>query len=170
MTKTCWAHDLPTRKVNWLRDLYLSCIPTKETHLEVPWVFFIIIIFDNKQLSPLVQCRFPITRVAPISNVRCYPCTTKALSQNKIHNKYIIALLYNLFVTSKNETTNSPILEFKVLHESLLKPLFISYLLLLKTFQACFFILKALKDIFKFVNWWILGFVFWRLEQVNIYN
>ena len=43
----------------------------------------------------------------------------------------------NLFVTSKNVTTNSPIHEFKVLPESLLKPLFYGVLFL------------ALKSIFS---------------------
>ena len=30
---------------------------------------------------------------------------------------YLLDLTYNLFVTSKNETTNSPIYKFKVLHK-----------------------------------------------------
>ena len=51
---------------------------------------------------------------------------------------------YNLFVKSKNEFSNSPIHEFKVLHksQSLLKPLFNGVLVLSyyfkKHFQPCF--------------------------------
>ena len=61
-------------------------------------------------------------------------------------------------VTSKNETKNSPIHEFRP--ESLLKPLFNGALFLIyyfkKDFKPCFFILTALKDIlqhFELVNW-----------------
>ena len=50
---------------------------------------------------------------------------------------------------------------------SLLNPLYNDVLSLIhyfkKHFKPCFFILKAFKDIlqhFKFVNWWIRGFVF----------
>ena len=60
----------------------------------------------------------------------------------------------NLFVTSKNVTTNSPIHEFKVLHKgqrAFLKPLFDGVLFLIyyfkKHFKPCLFISKALKDI-----------------------
>ena len=51
-----------------------------------------------------------------------------------------------LFVTSKRETSNSPIHEFRVLHrdQSLLKPLFNGLLFLVlylkKHFKPCFFI------------------------------
>ena len=43
------------------------------------------------------------------------------------------------------------------------------FITLKKHFKHCSFILKALKDIlqhFKFVNWWIRGFVSWCYEQV----
>ena len=58
------------------------------------------------------------------------------LKHDRFDFSYLCAyMLINLFVTSKNETTNSPIHEFKVLHkgQSLLNPLFngvliISYL------------------------------------------
>ena len=62
----------------------------------------------------------------------------------------------NLFVTSKNETMNSPIHEFKVLHKGqrLLNPLFkVSFIILKSILSLC--LKKALKDIlqhFKFVN------------------
>ena len=44
-----------------------------------------------------------------------------ALSKNATQKfvKSILQILINLFVTSKNETTNSPIHEFKVLQKSL---------------------------------------------------
>ena len=82
---------------------------------------------------------------------------------------FSFASSFNLFVTSKNEITNSPIHEFKVLHKgqrafyslSIIVYYFLSYFK--KHFKPCFFILKALKDPlqhFKFVNWWIRGFVF----------
>ena len=71
---------------------------------------------------------------------------------------------YKLVVTSKIETTNSSIHEFKVLHKSqrafYVKLLFDSVEFLIyyfkKHFKPCFFILKVLKDILKhikFVNW-----------------
>ena len=73
----------------------------------------------------------------------------------------------NLFVTSKNETMNSPIHEFKVLHKGLLKLPFngVSFLLcyVKKRSKPYFFIMKALNDnlqYFKIVNWWIHGFGF----------
>ena len=71
----------------------------------------------------------------------------------------------NLFVISKNETTNSPIHQFTNLKcgtkaREPFKPLFNGVFFLIyyfkKRFKPCFFILKALKDIlqhFKFVNW-----------------
>ena len=71
---------------------------------------------------------------------------------NTIYNQVV----NNLFVTSKNETMNSPIHEFKVLHKGLLKPLFSVSYLKKKHFKPYFFILKALKDIlkhFESVNW-----------------
>ena len=67
-------------------------------------------------------------------------------------------------MTSKNETTNSPIHEFRVLHKGrgAFKPLFngVGFLIYYfkKHFKHCFFIVKTLKDIlqhFKFVNWLI---------------
>ena len=70
----------------------------------------------------------------------------------------------------KNETTNSPIYELKVLHKgkrALLKPLFNDLLFLIyyfkNHFKPYFLILEALKDIlqhFNFENWWIRSFVF----------
>ena len=69
---------------------------------------------------------------------------------------------FNMFVTSKNETTNLSILQFTnsaaKRPESLLKTLFNGelFLILEKKFKPCFFILKALKDTlqdFKFMNW-----------------
>ena len=67
----------------------------------------------------------------------------------------------------KNETTNSPIQSTDKRPASLLKPLYNGVLFLIHYFKKhlkpCFFILKALKNIlqhFKFVNWWIRGFVF----------
>ena len=73
----------------------------------------------------------------------------------------------NLFVAPKNETTNSPINEYKVLHKcqrlyqrAFLLSLFNGILFVIyifKTnFKPCLFILKTLKDNlqnFKFVNW-----------------
>ena len=76
-------------------------------------------------------------------------------------------------MTSKNETTNSPIHEFKELHKGqrafenhflmAYHFLFIKYFK--KHFKTCFFISKPLKYIlqhFEFVSWWIRGFVLWE--------
>ena len=57
----------------------------------------------------------------------------------------------NLFVTSKNETTNSPIHQFKVLHKgqrAFKTPFLMVYVLFLiyyfkKHFKPCFFLLKT---------------------------
>ena len=79
----------------------------------------------------------------------------------------------NLFVTSKNETTNSPIHEFKVLHKAqraFLKCLFNGALCLiftLKKIKARLFHFNDILQQFKFVNWRICGFVFWCQEQVD---
>ena len=79
---------------------------------------------------------------------------------------HFLLSVYNLFVTSKkrnHEFTNSKCCKRP---ESLLKPFLMVYYFLfitLKTFKPCFFILKALNDIlqhFRFLNWWIGGFVF----------
>ena len=64
-------------------------------------------------------------------------------------------LIFLLFVTSKNQITNSPINEFKVLHtgqRAFENPYLMEYYFLFITlkeryFKACFFILKALTDI-----------------------
>ena len=76
---------------------------------------------------------------------------------------------YNLFETSKNETTNSPIYELKVLHKGH-KPLFMVYNVIFitfkKHFKPCFFHFKGLKRHFlhfKFVNWRIGEFVFFDI-------
>ena len=77
---------------------------------------------------------------------------------------------YNLFVTSKNKTTNSPIHEFKVLHkgQSLLKPLFNGVLFLIyyfkKHFNPCFFILKTFCST---LNSWIGEFVVSFFDVTN---
>ena len=84
-------------------------------------------------------------------------------------------LTCNLFMTSKNELSNSRNKSPAKRPGSLLKALFNGALFLIyyfkKHFQLCFSILKALKDIlqhFKFVNWWIRAFVFfWCHEQVK---
>ena len=67
--------------------------------------------------------------------------------------------MYNLFMTSKNETKNSPIHEYKVLQarpESLLIPLFNGVFFLIyhfkKHFKPCLSIFKALKDILQHFN------------------
>ena len=82
--------------------------------------------------------------------------------------------IINLFVTSKNETTNSPIHQFTSLKwrpESLLKPLFDGVLFLVyyfkKHFEPCFFILQALKDILQHCKF-VVSF-FWCHEQVTCY-
>ena len=74
--------------------------------------------------------------------------------------------MYNLFVTSKNETTNSPIHQFTNLKccknfwpESLLKPPF-NDVLLNNSKNTCFFHFKGFKRHFaalsirELVNWW----------------
>ena len=65
-----------------------------------------------------------------------------ALSKNATQKfvKSILQILINLFVTSKNETTNSPIHEFKVLYKGQ------------RAFQnsfvmVCYFLFIALKNI-----------------------
>ena len=73
---------------------------------------------------------------------------------------------YNLYMTSKNETMNSRIHEFKILQKrpaSLLKPLYDDLLYpnyyFKNIFKPCFSILKAFKGIlqhFKFVNCWLV--------------
>ena len=75
---------------------------------------------------------------------------------------------YNLFATSKNETTNSRIQSTAKKAASLLKLLYNGLLFIIhyfeKHFKPCFFILMAFKDIlqhFKFVN-----LLFWCHEQV----
>ena len=105
------------------------------------------------------------TRAVPESQILClwhvnsqFWNITKNIWYLILHN----VLWFNLFVTSKNETTNSPIHKFKVLQkrpDSLLNPLFNCVLFLIsyfkKKFKRCFSIFKALKDIlqhFKFVN------------------
>ena len=75
-------------------------------------------------------------------------------------------------VTSKNETKNSPIHEFRP--ESFLKPLFNGVLFLIYYFkkhsQPCLFIWKALKDIlqhFELVNW-RFGYLISRTGSCNL--
>ena len=78
--------------------------------------------------------------------------------------------IHNLFMTSKDETTNSLIHEFKVccINANKANLFLMVYVLFLiyyfkKHVKPCFFLLKTLKDIlqhFKFVNCWIRVFVF----------
>ena len=84
---------------------------------------------------------------------------------------------YNMFVTSKkrnHQFINSPIHEFKVLQKARehFKTSFNGVLFLVyyfnNHFKPCFFILQALTDIlqpFKFVNWWIRGFIFFDVTN-----
>ena len=70
----------------------------------------------------------------------------------------------------KKETTNSPIYEFKVLQKGQRASqnpfLMVHYFLPYKRFKPCFFILKALKDIFaalhELVNSWFRFFLMSR--------
>ena len=80
----------------------------------------------------------------------------RLLKTDALNPRFVLFGTSNLFVTSKNETTNSPTNEFKVLHKG--QPLFngLLFITLKKHFKPCFFILKALKDIlqhFEFMNW-----------------
>ena len=61
------------------------------------------ILLPTLLLLPLVTVAFVIPKLA------------KVWRQFKSKNMHLH--MYNLFVTSKNETTNSPIYEFKVLHK-----------------------------------------------------
>ena len=113
-------------------------------------------------------------------------------SEHSLFNKFITTELLDFFDDKqssnmylvltcswhqKNESTNSPIHEFKVLHKcqrAFLNPLFKDLLFIIHYFKkhskSSFFILKASKDIlqlFKFVNWWIRSFVFWCYEQAT---
>ena len=78
----------------------------------------------------------------------------------------------NLFVTSKNEFSNTPILHFTSLKccikakEPLKSPFWwciSSYLLL---YLSLIFYFKYILQHFKFVNWRIAEYVFWCHEQV----
>ena len=75
-------------------------------------------------------------------------------------NKYQFALIYNVFVTSKNKTTNLPIHEYNVLHFFMVY--YFLLIILRDILSIAFSFLNALKYIlqyFRFVNWWIRGFV-----------
>ena len=59
--------------------------------------------------------------------------------------KNMLIQTINLFVTLKNETTNSPIHEFKLLHKGQITQTvyYFLFLTLKKHFKPCFFILKT---------------------------
>ena len=89
---------------------------------------------------------------------------SKYLFIMSIISMHILSKVYNLFMTSKIETTNSQIHKFKILQKgqrAYWNPCIMVNILFLihyfkKHFKPCFFILKALKDIlqhFKFVKW-----------------
>ena len=99
----------------------------------------------------------------------CKLCNNNFCFKTLIHLYSDYFLPCNLFETSKNETTNSPVHQFTccIKAREPFKILFNGVLFLIhyfkKHFKPCFFNLKALKDIlqhFKFVNWRIRGFVF----------
>ena len=93
------------------------------------------------------------------------------IRKNRIHFSFFCirwrSYMNNLFVTSKNESTNSPIHEFRVLHKGRrafygIMVYYFVFITLKNHFKPCFFILKALKDSLqhsKFVNWWNGEFV-----------
>ena len=75
----------------------------------------------------------------------------------------------NLFMTSKNETTNSPIHEFKVL-QNVLKCFLKEKIRNNTTLKRVLKDSLAFMQYFKFLNWGISGFVFWCHEQVTRVN
>ena len=119
---------------------------------------FIIVYFDLLK-EFLATCFFAYFEFWNLEYTRSYSIWSVVKSSYML-NKYQFALIYNVFVTSKNKTTNLPIHEYNVLHFFMVY--YFLLIILRDILSIAFSFLNALKYIlqyFRFVNWWIRGFV-----------